>query len=143
MWIRPRVVNSWPPCPFWEQGDWTENSALLSVIDLVIACKTMTYVMSLVWLAALSDSCLLSQQQSVPAPTDVVAGCPASWPRRRGREPFLRVLVVIPAGLKGLRNSASCVANSDGRICLSDRGRIIPLTDEPSEPERHIEVYAG
>ena len=26
---------------------------------------------------------------------------------------------------------------------MSDHGRIIPLTPEPYEPERHIEVYAG
>ena len=35
------------------------------------------------------------------------------------------------------------VADSDGCTCMSDHGRIIPLTDEPYEPERRIEVYAG
>ena len=51
--------------------------------------------------------------------------------------------VVIPTGFKGLWNSARCVASRDGCTCMSDHGRIIPLSAEPFEPERHIEVYAG
>ncbi|HXP46282.1 MAG TPA: hypothetical protein VN810_03335 [Terriglobales bacterium] len=51
--------------------------------------------------------------------------------------------VVIPKGLKGFWNSAVCVSGPDGCTCMSDHGRIIPLTAEPYEPERHIEVYAG
>jgi hypothetical protein len=51
--------------------------------------------------------------------------------------------VVIPKNVKGFWNSARCVSTSDGCTCMSDHGRIIPLTAEPYEPERHIEVYAG
>ena len=51
--------------------------------------------------------------------------------------------VVIPEGYKGFWNSAVCVAGPDGCTCMSDHGRIIPLTAEPYEPERHIEVFAS
>lgn len=50
--------------------------------------------------------------------------------------------IVIPTGLKGFWNSASCVSHPDGCICMQDHGRIIPLTPEPSKPERYIEAYA-
>jgi hypothetical protein len=50
--------------------------------------------------------------------------------------------IVIPEGLKAFWNSARCVSHPDGCICMQDHGRIIPLTPEPHEPERHIEAYA-
>ena len=50
--------------------------------------------------------------------------------------------IVIPTGLIGFWNSASCVSHPDGCICMQDHGRIIPLTPEPSKPERYIEAYA-
>jgi hypothetical protein len=50
--------------------------------------------------------------------------------------------IVIPRGMKGFWNSASCVSRPDGCTCMQDHGRIIPLTPEPSEPERYIEAYA-
>jgi hypothetical protein len=51
--------------------------------------------------------------------------------------------IVIPENLKGFWNSARCSAGPDGCTCMGDHGRIIPLTAEPSEPERYIEAYAG
>ena len=51
--------------------------------------------------------------------------------------------IVIPKDLKAFWNSATCVSGPDGCTCMSDHGRIIPLSAEPYEPERHIEVYAG
>ena len=51
--------------------------------------------------------------------------------------------VVIPKSRKGFWNSAACVPEPDGCTCMSDHGRIIPLSAEPFERERHIEVYAG
>lgn len=51
--------------------------------------------------------------------------------------------IVIPKSFKAYWNSARCVPDGDDCVCMSDHGRIIPLTAEPYEPERHIEVYAG
>src|SRR6516225_8695173 len=51
--------------------------------------------------------------------------------------------VVIPNNLKGFWNSAICVSAADGCTCMSDHGRIIPLSAAPYEPERHIKVHAG
>jgi hypothetical protein len=52
---------------------------------------------------------------------------------------------VIPEGFEGFWNSAACANDkSDGScVCMNDHGRIIPLSAEPYEPERHIEVFAG
>jgi hypothetical protein len=51
--------------------------------------------------------------------------------------------IEIPEHLQGFWNSARCSNGSDGCVCISDHGRIIPLTAEPHEQECHIEVYAG
>jgi hypothetical protein len=51
--------------------------------------------------------------------------------------------IVIPEGYEGFWNSARCFSNSDGCTCMSDHGRIIPLSHEPYEDERHIEAYAS
>jgi len=51
--------------------------------------------------------------------------------------------IEIPKHLQGFWNSAQCSNGPDGCVCMSDHGRIIPLTPEPYEPERHIEVFAG
>jgi hypothetical protein len=51
--------------------------------------------------------------------------------------------IVIPANLQGYWNSAACVDATDGCTCMSDHGRIIPLSTERDGPERHIEAYAG
>ena len=52
---------------------------------------------------------------------------------------------VIPKHLEGFWNSAACVADDKGvcQACMSDHGRIIPLSSLPYDAERHIEVYAG
>jgi hypothetical protein len=50
--------------------------------------------------------------------------------------------IVILRGLKGFWNSARCVSRPDGCTCMQDHGRTIPLTPDPSEPERFIEAYA-
>jgi hypothetical protein len=51
--------------------------------------------------------------------------------------------IMIPERLEGYWNSARCVNGTDGCVCMSDHGRIIPLTPEPHERDRHIEAYAG
>jgi hypothetical protein len=51
--------------------------------------------------------------------------------------------IVIPAGLKGTWNSARCVAGNDGCICMSDHGRIIPLSEGQNDTDHWIEAYAG
>jgi hypothetical protein len=72
------------------------------------------------------------------------AACPdtRSWTGRYVNYSY-GFTVVIPHNVKGFWNSARCVSGSDGCTCMSDHGRIIPLSAEPYEPERHIEVYAG
>ena len=54
-----------------------------------------------------------------------------------------RFSINIPKRLQGFWNSARCSNGPDGCVCMSDHGRIIPLTKEPFEPERHIEVFAA
>lgn len=49
----------------------------------------------------------------------------------------------IPAGLKGTWNSARCVARNDGCVCMSDHGRIIPLSERQNDTDHWIEAYAG
>lgn len=51
--------------------------------------------------------------------------------------------IVIPEGYQGFWNSARCLSGADGCTCMSDHGRIIPLSHEPYEDERHIEAYAS
>jgi len=51
--------------------------------------------------------------------------------------------IMIPEGYEGFWNSARCVSAEDGCTCMSDHGRIIPLSHEPYEDERHIEVFAS
>lgn len=53
--------------------------------------------------------------------------------------------IVIPEGYQGFWNSATCGNDkADGScVCMSDHGRVIPLSAEPYEPERHIEAYAS
>jgi hypothetical protein len=51
--------------------------------------------------------------------------------------------IVIPAGLKGTWNSARCVAGNDGCVCMSDHGRIIPLSEGQNDTDHWIEAYAG
>src|SRR5664279_6072138 len=51
--------------------------------------------------------------------------------------------IVIPAGLKGTWNSARCVAGHDGCVCMSDHGRIIPLSEGQNDTDHWIEAYAG
>jgi hypothetical protein len=51
--------------------------------------------------------------------------------------------ITIPESYEGFWNSARCVSGADGCTCMSDHGRIIPLSHEPYENERHIEVYAS
>ena len=46
--------------------------------------------------------------------------------------------IVIPAGLKGYWNSAVCVPDDDGCICMQDHGRTIRLADNA-----YIEAYTG
>ena len=51
--------------------------------------------------------------------------------------------IVIPAALKGTWNSARCVAGNDGCVCMSDHGRIIPLSEGLNDTDHWIEAYAG
>jgi len=51
--------------------------------------------------------------------------------------------IIIPEGLKGTWNSARCVADNDGCVCMSDHGRTISLSDGPGDTDHWIEAYAG
>jgi hypothetical protein len=51
--------------------------------------------------------------------------------------------MVVPEGYAGFWNSARCVSGTDGCVCMSDHGRIVPLSHKPYEKERHMEVYAS
>jgi len=51
--------------------------------------------------------------------------------------------LVVPVGLKGTWNSARCVSGPDGCVCMSDHGRIIPLSNGQNDNDHWIEVYAG
>ena len=46
--------------------------------------------------------------------------------------------IVIPRGLRGHWNSARCVPDEIGCVCMQDHGRFIPLADHAS-----IEAYVG
>jgi hypothetical protein len=46
--------------------------------------------------------------------------------------------ITIPMGLKGYWNSARCVQTDEGCICMSDHGRVIPLSEAA-----HIEAFAS
>ena len=51
--------------------------------------------------------------------------------------------IVIPKNVKGFWNGPVCVDGPDGCTCMTDHGRIMPLSSEPYQADRHIEVYAG
>ena len=42
---------------------------------------------------------------------------------------------MIPEGYEGFWNSARCASDAGGCTCMSDHGRIIPLSHEPYEDE--------
>jgi hypothetical protein len=50
--------------------------------------------------------------------------------------------IVIPAGLQGFWNSARCAKQGHECTCMSDHGRIIPLSTRTDGPDRQIEAYA-
>jgi hypothetical protein len=50
--------------------------------------------------------------------------------------------IFIPNGLAGLWNSARCVSQDNECTCMSDHGRIIPLSKRTHGPDRQIEAYA-
>jgi hypothetical protein len=50
--------------------------------------------------------------------------------------------IFIPNGLAGLWNSARCVSHNNECTCMSDHGRIIPLSKGTGGPDRQIEAYA-
>jgi len=50
--------------------------------------------------------------------------------------------IIIPPGLEGLWNSASCSKQGEECTCMSDHGRVIPLSAKPYLPDRHVEAYA-
>jgi len=89
----------------------------------------------------LASSGLAESRQAKPADE---AACPDAVSSTGKYENYsYGFTVVIPKNVKGFWNSAMCVSRADGCTCMSDHGRIIPLSAEPYEPERHIEVYAG
>ena len=50
--------------------------------------------------------------------------------------------IVIPPTFNGVWNSASCVSSKEGCVCMSDHGRIIPLSGE-ADSGHWVEAYAG
>jgi hypothetical protein len=110
----------------------------------LISCNAVRAGIELVLLAALAPTLALSSQQQGHHTKGAALTCPDSfaWTGKYVNYSY-GFSVVIPTGFKGYWNSAACVAAPDGCTCMSDHGRIIPLTAEPYEPERHIEIYAG
>jgi len=106
----------------------------------------MKVIVSLLLLAAFAPTLIPSQEQKRDGESqkDSAVPCPdtVAWAGKYVNYSY-GFSVVIPKGLKGFWNSAVCVPGPDGCTCMSDHGRIIPLTAEPYEPDRHIEVYAG
>jgi hypothetical protein len=105
----------------------------------------MKRLITLLLLTAAGVTFSFSQQQREPdSRNHAAAPCPdtVTWTGKYVNYSY-GFSVVIPAGFKGLWNSAMCVAGPDGCTCMSDHGRMIPLSTEPYEPDRHIEVYAG
>lgn len=106
--------------------------------------KLFSIILFLMLVAILSPSCL---PQSVPSKRESPLSsdeCPDThaWTGKY-RNYSYSFAIVIPPQFKGYWNSPSCSSEPDGCMCMSDHGRIIPLTQEPYEPERHIEAYAG
>jgi hypothetical protein len=78
------------------------------------------------------------------SPSTATAACPDTVPwTGKYRNHSFGFIIEIPKPLKGFWNSAVCVAGPDGCTCMGDHGRIVPLSNPPYEPERHIEIYAG
>ncbi len=104
----------------------------------------MKRVAALFLFLAVSATLSHSQHQKSDARKDAAAPCPdtVTWTGKYVNYSY-GFSVVIPIGFKGFWNSARCFAGRDGCTCMSDHGRIIPLSAEPFEPERHIEVFAG
>jgi len=104
----------------------------------------MKRIVPLLLIAAGGAAFSLSQQQKGDSPKGAAAPCPdtVEWTGKYVNYSY-GFSVAIPTGFKGFWNSARCVAGSEGCTCMSDHGRIIPLSSERSESERYIEVYAG
>ncbi len=106
--------------------------------------KVLAFVCLIVGSFLQSVSTQLQQESGGPTPT--VEQCPDTHGWSGKYENFsYGFSVLIPQGYEGFWNSARCVNDKkDGFcVCMSDHGRIIPLSSEPYEPERHIEIYAS
>lgn len=105
----------------------------------------MNGLVALLLLTTISAASLFSQQQRrVESRNDVASSCPdtVEWTGKYVNYSY-GFSVVIPEGFKGVWNSARCVAGPDGCTCMSDHGRIIPLSSGNAKLERYIEIYAG
>src|SRR5579862_341959 len=79
---------------------------------------------------------LMGQAPGSPAPRPASASvCPddIGWTGKYTNHSY-GFAVTIPQRLTGYWNSPPCSKGPDGYICMSDHGRIIPLTPEPHEP---------
>ena len=85
-------------------------------------------------------------QQSLPTKPANENACPDthSWTGKIENYSYCFTFV-IPEHFEGFWNSAACVSDAKGvcQACMSDHGRVIPLSSPPYDPERHIEVFAG
>lgn len=79
----------------------------------------------------------LSTQTDPPACPDQILS------RGKYRNDYYKFSLRIPDGYEGLWNSVRCSGPGPDCTCMSDHGRIIPLTKEPYAPQRHIEIFAG
>jgi hypothetical protein len=101
------------------------------------------WVRGLLWLSLLIPG-LKVMGQTPPKREGTQQACPDTIGWTGGYTNYsYRFSIEIPKRLQGFWNSSRCSDGPDGCICMSDHGRIIPLTKEPFEPERHIEVYAA
>lgn len=108
----------------------------------------MEKMLAFVWVivASFLQSASAEQQQESSNVAPVKEECPDDHGWKGKYENFsYGFSIVIPRGYEGFWNSAACANDKkDGScVCMSDHGRIIPLSSEPYEPERHIEAYAS
>jgi len=102
------------------------------------------FVCCLLTVAGCPQTASIAQQPGNGSAPATVEQCPDAhgWSGRYENLSY-SFTITIPEGYEGFWNSASCSGDAEGCTCMSDHGRIIPLSHQPYEHERHIEVFAS
>jgi len=101
-------------------------------------------VLLLVTVAGYTQTASIKQQPGNGSVGSTVEQCPDThgWTEKYENTSY-GFTITIPEGFQGFWNSAPCTSDAEGCTCMSDHGRIIPLSQKPYEHERHIEVFAS